>query len=404
MPTPPANPSVRDVERAFLRKSWWAFPVAGALASLAVGGPFWNWVDAQPVSIQWEQLLGWRAAWWGLAFLVIPAVWGLGWRLPIRRGWVWALALVFLVGAELVLRSSLAQTSLWLAARARLAAGQHFMREVCYVRLEETAGRQTPSPAVILVGSSQVLNGVDVGLLRELLKPMPVIRRAVFGMTPLKALSMQAYMPFRPGDVCVMYLSEFDFTNQDEFPFAWFRPYASWRTLPEVMRCISWAVKVRHWRQVADYAMAGTFEWWRARDFLQQIVLQTGGPESKPRLSTEVPDPAAMAAKARATLQVSPAEQNAFRTFAHDLSRRQVAVVVFEGDVNPAIHSPSRLQAKAQTRNFLSELSAANKARYVSLEEQGLALSAEHWSDMSHLNAVGRDLLTRRLARELSTR
>jgi hypothetical protein len=119
------------------------------------------------------------------------------------------------------------------------------MREVCYVRLEEAAGRADDAPAAILVGSSQMLHGVNVGKLAAL-QPRPVIRRAMFGMAPLKALAMRAYVPFRPGDVCAMYLSEFDFTNQEPFPFDWFRPHASWRTLPDVMRCVPKSTAIRN--------------------------------------------------------------------------------------------------------------------------------------------------------------
>jgi hypothetical protein len=126
---------------------------------------------------------------------------------------------VILAGAEWLLQRPGMQAAVWLAARARLAPDQVFMREVCYVRLEEASGPPPEAPAIGLVGARQGRNGVVGRLLGELLHPTPVIRRAMFGMSPLKAMAMQSWMPFRPGDICVQYLSEFDFTNRRPFPF-----------------------------------------------------------------------------------------------------------------------------------------------------------------------------------------
>lgn len=401
MRAPPLHSSVREAEAAFLWKTWWLFPVAGALASLAIGGPFWEWVVGRPISIQWVQLFSLRVGLSALAFLLVPAVWWMGLRL--RRPWllVWITILCVVIGGECLLQTVRIQAALWLAARARLDAGQHFMREVCYVRLEENAGRGDDGSAIVLMGSSQVLMGVDVDLLRDLIRPVPVIRRAMFGMTPLKALAMQSYMPFRAGDICVQYLSEFDFTNQEEFPFAWFRPYASWRTLPEVMRCMSWSVRVRHWRQTADYMLAASFESWRDRDFLRQIAFHFWPDDGMEKAKPPIPDLAAAVSSARATLSFSPAEEKAFHAFARRLAQQHVALRIFEGDVNPSIYSPDRLAAKELVRNQLAALSEVSDYRYISKEAQGLDLRAEHWTDMSHLNSLGRDMLTRRIAQEL---
>lgn len=396
-----SHPSVREVEAAFLRKGWWLFPVLGALASLAVGGPFWAWVEGQPISIQWTNLFSLRTVLAALAFLAVPAAWRFGLRFKGSRLVVGAAVLGVVCGAECLLRSPVVQIPLWLAARDRLDADQHFMREVCYVRLEEAAGRAEAAPAVVLVGSSQVLNGVDEHRLREWINPMPVIRRAMFGMTPLKALSMLAYVPFRRDDVCLQYLSEFDFTNQDEFPFAWFRPYASWRTLPAVLRCVRPAVWARRWRQTADYAMAATFENWRDRDFLRRIALNCRGTGSRSEAAGDPPDPAALAKQAQAELRFSAAEAEAFQAYMRELARRGTKLMVFEGDVNPVLHSPARLKAKAETRRQLAAWLATDGCRYVSLADQGLALGPEHWHDMTHLNAEGRDRLTKRMAEEL---
>lgn len=396
--TRPIHPSTRDVEQTFLRRCWWVFPVAGALASLALGGPFWNWVNGQPIQVAWERLFSLRALAFAMAFLAIPAIWKLGLAWPWRRRTIGLLALALFVGMECLLRLPLVQASLWLATRARLEPDRHFMREACYVRLEETAGRQAKSPAVFLVGSSQILNGVDVDLLRTRLAPTPVIRRAMFGMTPLKALCMQPFMPFREGDTCLLYLSEFDFTNQATFPFDWFRPYASWQSLPAVMDSVPGVVRWRYWRQITDYALAATLETWRTRDFLQQIVQHAWQAPRVPPPIKSGPDAETLIRSARAELRLMPAEQAAFATFAQRLSARGVRLVIFEGDVNSAIYSASRLEAKAYVREFLQKCAQEGNRRYVSREEQALEFGPEHWSDMSHLNATGRRMLTERMA------
>jgi hypothetical protein len=393
---------VREAERAFLRKAGWLFPVLGALASLAFGGPFWAWVDGQPVVLHWGSLWSGRALAGALAFGAVPAAWAWGLRIRPKRWMVMLATAGILIGAEGLLQRPGMQAALWLAARARLAPDQVFMREVCYVRLEEAAGRRPEAPAVVLVGSSQVLNGVDERLLGDWLHPTPVIRRAMFGMSPLKAMAMRSWMPFRPGDVCVQYLSEFDFTNQEAFPFSWFRPYASWRTVPDVLGSLSWGIRIRHWREVMDTLTAATTEWWRARDFIRRIVFrfQAGPPE--PAAPAAPVGPAAAAAQARGELVFADAEWAAFRRLADQLKAGGVALVVFEGEVNPALDSEPRRRAREAVRKRLQDFLSDGYGRYVSREEQALGLGPEDWRDMTHLSRSGRGKLTRRMARELA--
>jgi hypothetical protein len=398
------NPmDTRAAERLFLRRFWWGFPLAGWVASLAWGGAFWRWVEgANPLPLDGVALAGplnWLCA---LGFLLIPAVWRL--LLPVRlpRGAALIGALIAVSLAEGLLRTATLQAPLWLASRSRLEPDQHFMREVCYVRLEETDGRWNSAPGLVLVGSSQVLCGVDEHLLRDLVRPVPVIRRAVFGLTPLKALSMATYVPYRPGDVCVQYLSEMDFTDQDVFPHSWFRPFASWRTWRLVMTSISFPDRLRHWRRAVDYALGATSETWRARDFIRQIALHFRGARADASVLTGAPDLPALVDNARAELHFMPGEQRAFLTYAGWLQQQGVDLLVFEGDVSPALHSASRLRAKQKVRQKFADMAAQGILRYVPMTEQGLNLTADHWGDYTHLNETGRERLTRRIAMEWS--
>ena len=397
--------NVRKAERAFLRKAWWWFPLLGWGMALVVGGPFWRWVAGEsPLPLDGHTLLTWRS-WVGAGGgLLVPLVWRGLLNIRISTAGV-VLSLGLAVGVvEGLLRSDTFQVPMWLAARARLAPDQHFMREVCYVRLEEAAGRDSASPGVILVGSSQVLCGVDDHLLREMLQPIPVIRRAVFGTTPLKALAMMAYVPYVPGDICVQYLSELDFTNQEEFPHSWFRPFASWQTWSDVVRCISPRARFGYWRRAVDYLLAATFESWRDRDFIRQIAIhfwKSGNTGDAPSGKEDLP---AMFEQARSHLTLMPTEWKAFHAYAERLEEMGVRMLVFEGDVNPRLHSEHRLRMKQKVREDVSSFATGPARRYVSLEEQGLGLSADDWADFGHLNATGREKLTRRMARELVPR
>lgn len=387
---------------SFLRKGWWLFPLLGVLAAPVLGGPFWQWVAGEsPFPFQWQRIFSLRAGLLALGLLAIPALWRLGLNAK-RQGYLGIpLGLLAVLAVEFLLRTPFAQGPLWLAAQARLDADQWYMREVCYVRLEEAAGRKNNRPSVVLMGSSQMLHGVDDHRLRELLNPKPVIRRSMYGLTPLKALAMSAYVPFQADDVCVQYLSEFDFTNQEDFPCDWFRPYASWTTLPDVLKCVSASVCIERWRDVVDYALAATFESWRARDFLGEIVFRFWKNPGTSMAVAHAPESVDAAARMRAGLRNSAAEHRAFRIFALKLAEREVKLLVFEGDVNPALHSPERLQAKAEVRRELTCFSDLKGYRYVSRDEQNLALGPDLWRDMTHLNPIGRDLLTRRMALEL---
>ena len=394
--------SATDAEKTFLRKAWWVFPMGGWMLSLAWGGPFWRWVTTEsiwPPAI--SSLFGPRA--WILAGigLVLPGIWAMGQRLKMPRGAAVLAALLAVAGADAGLGSRRAQIPFWLAARARLAPGQHFMRETCYVRIEEAAGRGDGRPGIVLVGSSQVLHGIDEQMLRELVWPIPVIRRAVFGTSPLKALAMMTCVPYRRGDVCVQYLSEFDFSGQDPFPYSWFRPFASWKTLPGVMASAGATASLREWRGAADYAMAASFETWSSRDFLRQMLFHFWSPEPEPKGGKEKAKAKGKAWEESAP-RYMPGEERAFEEYIARLKKMGVGLVVFEGDVHPSMHSAARIEARERVRGEMEERERQGVMRHVSIEEQGLGLGTDDWLDKTHLNAAGREKLTRRIAGELA--
>ena len=394
---------VRDAEREFLRKAGWLFPLAGLLAPLALGGPFWRWVEGQnPLPLDWSRLATWPALAGVVVLGLVPLAWRLTLRIRLRPGVSLLLGLIAALAADGMLRLPQAQAPLWLASRARLGADQFFMREVCYVRLEEAAGRTAASPALILVGSSQMLHGVDDQLLRDLVAPVPVIRRAMFGLTPLKALAMMDFVPFRTGDVCIQYLSEFDFTNQEEFPFSWFRPYATLPTFTLVMQCIDPQVKARHWEGVIDYLLATRLESWRSRDFLRQILFHFWRADRPDGTASGMggEEIRALVERAQGELVPAPAEWKAFEIYSRVLAAIGVRQWVFEGEVNPEIRTPVRLEIRADVRERVWQRLFGTETRYIDRQAQDLELGEGFWRDMTHLNEAGRKQLTRRIAEE----
>ncbi|MBP5787667.1 MAG: hypothetical protein J6Y19_07625 [Kiritimatiellae bacterium] len=390
--------TVRDAEKAFLRCWGWLFPCVGIGSASLTGGGFWQWVDeGWPVTLDWSYLLSGRAILLGTAGLSIPLVWAIALWLGEKgkgeqsRWGALLLAGVLVIGVEFMSQLGVPQAAFWLAVRTRLDNWSSFLREVCYVRLEETAGRAEEKPCVVAVGSSQVLNGVDMHQLGEEVANlgMGAIRRAMFGMTPLKALAMRPWMPFRPGDTCLMYLSEFDFTNQREFPADWFRPYGSWASAGDVVKTVGSRVLCRHWRDAVDYAMACTWELWRMRDGMRELLFHLGGRADCETCSDQTRIPP------RLDVERASWEEDAMRRFADRLSSAGVRLVIFEGDVNPQLYSDERSKERERIRHWLDSLCAAAPDRYyVPLSLQATDIHPDEWKDMTHLNASGRAQLT----------
>jgi hypothetical protein len=304
------------------------------------------------------------------------------------------------VGAECVVRIRLAQTAFWLAVQARLAAQEtYFMREVCYIRLEEAAGRTAEAGAVILSGTSQMLCGVDELELGRMLAPTGVIRREVSGMGPQCMMSAWSWIPFRRGDKSVQVRSEMDFTNQAEWRTAWYRPYLTWRTLPWLVHSAGGGICWPRWREVVDCAMAASLEGWRMRDGWREIAMNPWR-RVKGAVAEAKPDTADVVA-ANAPLMWCEWEWRAFVEEAERLKEMGVELVVFEGDVNPVLHDARRAEMRAEFERRMAEGAEKGLWRFVGEVAWGTGGEAGDWRDMTHVNAVGREKMTRAMGRVL---
>ena len=392
---------VREAERKFLRWAWWVFPVAGVVVSMLTGGGFWAWVDGEMPWLDWRQALTARGA-----ILAIAGLAGVGaWRVLLRRTWPgWGVALVVAAGfvvAECVVRVPALQTAFWLATRARLDVnGPNFMSEVCYIRLEEAAGREPETGAVVLSGTSQMLCGVDELELGKILAPTAVIRREISGMGPQNMLAAWAWIPFRRGDRSVQVRSEMDFTDQAEWRTSWYRPFLTWRTLPWLMRNAGARACWRHWDELPDCAMAASLEGWRMRDGWREIVLNPWRRQKEEKKETgESGRP-----KDLPPLVWSDWEWRAFVDEAERLKEARVELWVFEGDVNPVLHDERRAAMRAEFERRMAEGVEKGLWKFVGEEELEAGIEAEDWRDMTHVNAVGREKLTQAMGRVLGGR
>ena len=394
-----ATMRVREVERKFLKRGWWVLPLAGLGIAMLMGGGFWAWVDGDIPWLDWRQAFTMRGLALAVAGMLLAGVWSAlaGRRWP-EWGVMLAVALGF-AGVECVVRIPAAQTAFWLATRARMdPQGANFMSEVCYIRLEETAGRTAREGAVVLSGTSQMLCGVDELELGRMLAPVPVIRREVSGMGPQNMMAAWSWIPFRRGDRSVQLRSEMDFTNQAEWRTAWYRPFLTWKTLPWLVRNAGGAVCWPRWREMADCALAASLEGWRMRDGWREIAMNPwcrakGGTEPEPDVADRV--------AAEAPLEWCEWEWRAFVAEAQRMREMGVELVVVEGDVNPVLHGERRTEMRREFERRMASGVEKGLWRFVGEGELGADIESGDWRDMTHVNAEGRRKLTRALGRLL---
>lgn len=402
---------VRATERKFLKWGWWVFPLAGIVLAMLTGGGFWAWVEGQMPWLDWRQAFTLRGAVMAVAGMMLALLW----RMLLWREWAgWMLTLSVVLGfvcAECAMRISPAQTAFWLATEFRIPAkaNMSFQHDVCHVRLETAAMQQVQKPAIVVVGSSQVVEGIDPLLLTQLLPECLVVKRAVSSMRPLEALAAQQYIPIRQGDIVVHYLSEFDFTNSDAFPYAWFRPFASWAGWIDVLHATGWKRVLHDWRGGIDFALAATLELWRQRDWTRTGLFHIWSvPREDLVFDGKIPanrSGAWFAGSNRADIggdfKVSQEQKRAMEKWIAHVAARGASVVVFEGQVNPDWRSLERQVLHDETAAWLTSFSSRGfPVRYVRMDED---FPEEDWKDHTHLNEQGREKLTREMGNILNS-
>jgi hypothetical protein len=289
------------------------------------------------------------------------------------------------------------QSPFWLAVRARTGPEDYFMRELSYIRLEtaDKALAET-SHAVVLLGSSQVLNGIDAHRLSDMIAPVKLKRRAMYGMTPLKALGAQYYLSIMPSNTVVWYLSEFDFTNQDPLPADWLRPLIRINGLQALVKCYTGRQHIQYWRQWVDMGMSAMFEAWRCRDYARHILMHMTGVDAALAGDYSAADKTALQNMASAydVLKVMPTEQEAFALLMEYIRGRDAKTVIFEGRLHPDMYTSQRNAVNTHISHWMQAKSMEWNFVFVPLEKQPFRFPKNAWKDMTHLNARGRETFT----------
>ncbi|HMP74750.1 MAG TPA: hypothetical protein PKE12_00495 [Kiritimatiellia bacterium] len=402
-----------ELERNGLDRFGWLLPLAGLCAGAALASRGWCWIalDADL-----------RAPWWsaktalgGLAGALagggLWAVWRLTLGATCRGGCVASKAPLALIAAALLLgavdygfgRPAL-QNPFWLSVRARLRPGtaDYFIRELATWRLDVLNARDE-RPGLLVAGSSQLLHGLDLPELQRGLPERQVLRRSLAGLDPLKVCGALGYLTARPGDLLLLYVGEMDIGSNLALQSDWIRPLARGPGVLASRRALgpyAWTYR----RQLVDLGMASVFESWRDRDYIRHGLQHVLGADA--------------AAPGRSQLDAIQAQREGYAVAGPDhpfhevhyraldeairfMRARGGGVVVFEGQVNPSVHTPASIELAGRVRARLAAWSARGDFLYVPLAKQGLALGPSDWADGTHLSVSGRAKFTEMVTKVL---
>lgn len=229
--------------------------------------------------------------------------------------------------------------------------------------------------------------------LQHRLPHVAVIRKAIAGTTPLKALLAWDIYGLRAGDTVVMYLSEFDFIQAERLSADWMRPFATWNSLYQLCTILTWDERRAEWRQLTDLAMSATFGLWRYRDYLDIVLFNFFGPGEK------VVPTAPSESSNENELVLTTKELRAFSRLVSLLRDRNVGVVVFEGQLNPLMYGKARLEISKEIMHMMGAYAQTGQITYIPKSLQAHLFDQEsQWSDMTHLNENSKELFTDYLA------
>lgn len=400
-------------ERRWLRRRGWILALLGIPAGFLIGAEFWRFVLLDP-AVAPRELADWltpKGAAIGLGLASIPLLWRLGlWleqRIPSRwRQWPMAplLALLVVLCAEGSFRVPLCQTVFWQAVRVRAGAKGHLTREVSLLRLDAANLGSAPLPGIVLLGSSQLVYGIDVPALAAQ-TGRPVHRRAVAGLFPTEIVASQGWSDFHPDNRLAMMLSGFDLgARRDLVPDA-IRPLATPAGMRDLMAAAEFPFRIRHWRSLVDLNFAAVCDLWRSRDHAR-FLLEHPFQVAEPTVASA--DQEALVAQKAAYQHLGSSREmvalcrRALEIFFEEMSGRCLEIVVFEGRVNPTYPSEDLETLHAETRAFLLRQQQKGFIRFVPIEEQALDLPVSLWRDMTHVNAEGRRKYTEMFARILA--
>lgn len=182
--------------------------------------------------------------------------------------------------------------------------------------------------------------------------------------------------------------------GKPEFDADWNRPLASMAGLPAVFETAGGRILAKHWRETIDYVLAALTENWRMRDGMGKIVGHVWRGERKKSKGDRKEWSGTKAGW-------SEWQWRAFEKSAEMMKSAGVELWLFEGGVNSALAAAGVGKWHGEFETRMKSGAAAGKWRFIPREELEAGIGEEDWRDMTHVNAAGREKLTRAMGRVL---
>ena len=417
MASPDTTTNFNHAEQRWLHRFGWLLGLLGLITGMCAGASLWSaaWLDPRWLPKGWTNWVTRPGLILGAGLALVPLFWRMGLMLESRRAnatrrWPVApfLAVLAVCAAEVAFRLYPSQSLFWQAVRAR-SGQQHMAREISLLR-EDAAAKahqgQRLTPGIVLLGSSQMVYGIDPASLAEQ-TGRPVYRRAVAGLFLSELVASQDLADFHPGNRLVMMLSGFDLGARDDLYGDAMRPVATPGGMAHLLAAAPPNLLLLRWRTWIDMEFAAGCDLWRSRDYIRFLLqnpfaayVQHGVAGQPADLQAQKDAYNSLGRNPRMVMLCL----ESLRRFFQEMSGHCRQIVVFEARVNPAYPAPSYPALSADMRQFLQEQQARGLIRYVPFAEQQLDLPDSAWLDMTHVNETGRVLYTAMFARILSER
>jgi hypothetical protein len=409
----------RMLERRFLKRFAWLFPLLGIPLGCLLAGGLWAWIADDP-SLRpesWTGYIATKGIALGLCISLYPVVWWMGLKLEAKVWGIWrlwpvipALAVCVVVAAEWGLRQTVAQELFWQAVRVR-AGDNYFTREVALLRMDHAraAAQNSLRPGIVVCGSSQILHALDIPLLQEL-TGRPVYRRSTAGMFVMEALAARGWLEY-PGDhVFLTMRSGFDLYARDRLDPRSIKPVATLSGIRDLYGEMEWSLRVREWRAWVDLWASVACDLWRSREYVrllwQQPLPRVTAPRPVGGVEQVKPNGDIIEKDINVPREAPGSETGRYLPFKSRVTHRTLqrlidhysTTIIIEGQVNPDFLTPGLMRLNETYRSIMATHQGNERIWWVPVEEQPIHIEAEHWLDNTHVTAEGRAIYTRYIA------
>lgn len=420
---PAARQLLRERERRIAKASLWMTPVLLVLGWL-LAGRYWNSLLFLQSPNEFPGLLHSRIGLLGgIAAASIPCVWFASTRFskldkqPAAGIILTTIVVAILLVGSVVLNHPKARFTLEEAVKAR-APQLDFVRNIVFKQQQlRAAADQLPAnqTRVALIGSSQINLGIDSESLKTQSGAEQVISVCMPGMVPIQYLALRDRLLDQKPTHVVCWLSEFDFFRETTLPTVRLR----WCSAPPNVRQIAATLdaeqKLRNRSELADLFFASRVSIWQQRSLLQMALFRFCWPWDAQQQDIDE-DEAAIGGtlvgkdqgidNIRRNIQRTPMVDSnfaAFELFASGFPTANTRLIVIEGESHPDAMKVYAPEFRSETRKRLTELAAANSAVEYITAQQRPTFTESDWRDAVHLNAQGRQKLTRFVSQLIKT-